>query len=77
MYEALDRHDIDILLLNDCVISWYNVIDLNYGVDTIGLPLICITIEIRRVLKPSSRRTSPRIGNGELKFTKGMAQEHP
>jgi len=43
MYEALDRKDINILLLNGCVISWYNVVDLNHLVDKIGLPLICVT----------------------------------
>ncbi len=43
MYEALDRQDINVLLLNGCVISWYNVIDLNYVADATGLPLICVT----------------------------------
>jgi endonuclease V-like protein UPF0215 family len=43
IYEALDRKDINILLLNGCVISWYNVVDLNCVVDEIGLPLICVT----------------------------------
>jgi endonuclease V-like protein UPF0215 family len=43
MYEALDRDDINILLLNGCVISWYNVIDLNNLADAVGLPLICVT----------------------------------
>lgn len=42
MYEALDRHDINILFLNGCVISRYNVMDLNYMVDAIGLLLICV-----------------------------------
>jgi len=43
MYDALDRHDINLLLLNGCVISWYNVIDLNHVVETTELPLICVT----------------------------------
>ena len=43
MFEALDRRDIKILLLNGCVISWYNVIDLNRVVDATELPLICVT----------------------------------
>ena len=45
MYEALNRRDINIVLLNGCVISWYNVIDLNHIVDSIGLPLVCVTYE--------------------------------
>jgi len=43
MYNALERHDINILLLNGCVISWYNVVDLNHVADTTALPLICVT----------------------------------
>jgi len=43
MYDALDRQDINILLLNGCVISWYNVVDLNHVADTTELPLICVT----------------------------------
>jgi len=43
MYRNLRRDDICILLLNGCVISWYNVIDLNQVAEETGLPLICVT----------------------------------
>lgn len=45
MYEALEREDINLMLLNGCVISWYNVIDLHHLVEATGLPLICVTYE--------------------------------
>ena len=45
MYRNLGREDINILLLNGCVISWYNVIDLNRLSDETTLPLICVTYE--------------------------------
>jgi len=45
MYRSLGREDINFLLLNGCVISWYNVIDLNRLSDETGLPLICVTYE--------------------------------
>ncbi len=45
MYQALERDDINLLLLNGCVISWYNVVDLHHLAETIGLPLICVTYE--------------------------------
>jgi len=32
-----------LLMLNGCVISWYNVIDLHRVSDETGLPLICVT----------------------------------
>ncbi len=45
MYRNLKREDINLLLLNGCVISWYNVIDLNRLTEETGLPLICVTYE--------------------------------
>jgi len=45
MYRNLNREDINLLLLNGCVISWYNVIDLNRLTEETGLPMICVTYE--------------------------------
>jgi len=43
MHRRLGRDDINLLLLNGCVISWYNVIDLHKVAGETGLPLICVT----------------------------------
>jgi len=43
MYRNLRRDDICVLLLNGCVISWYNVIDLHKVAEETNLPLICVT----------------------------------
>lgn len=45
MYRALKRDDINLLMINGCVISWYNVIDLHKVSEEAGLPLICVTYE--------------------------------
>ena len=45
MYKALKRDDINVLMLNGCVISWYNVIDLHRIYEELRLPLICVTYE--------------------------------
>jgi endonuclease V-like protein UPF0215 family len=45
MYKALERDDVNVLLLNGCVISWYNVIDLNWVAQELGLPLVCVTYD--------------------------------
>ena len=60
MYEALDRHDVNILLLNGCVISWYNVVDLNYVVDAIGLPLTCVTYSDSKGLETLFKENFPK-----------------
>ena len=43
MYRNLKRDDINLLILNGCVISWYNVIDLHRVAEETSLPLICVT----------------------------------
>jgi hypothetical protein len=45
LFNDLDRSDINILMLNGCVISWYNVIDLEELFTQLSLPLICVTYE--------------------------------
>jgi endonuclease V-like protein UPF0215 family len=45
MHKTLGRRDVNVLLLNGCVISWYNVIDLHKVAEETGLPLICVTYE--------------------------------
>ena len=59
MYDALNRHDINIVLLNGCVISWYNVIDLNQVVDAIGLPLVCVTYSDSKGLETFFKENFP------------------
>ncbi|MEM0456320.1 MAG: DUF99 family protein [Nitrososphaerota archaeon] len=45
LYRKLGRTDINAMILSGCVISWYNVVDLNAVYEAIGLPLVCITYE--------------------------------
>lgn len=45
MYRTLGRDDVNIILLNGCVISWYNVVDLNRVCEETGIPLICVTYD--------------------------------
>jgi len=45
LYRRLDRNDINLLMLNGCVISWFNVIDLHELSEEIGKPVICVTYE--------------------------------
>lgn len=45
LHEALERRDINLVLLNGCIISWYNIIDLEAVYDSLRLPLVCVTYE--------------------------------
>jgi len=45
LFENLKRKDVNVIFLNGCIISWFNVIDLKKVYEKVGLPLICITYE--------------------------------
>ncbi len=45
LYKKLQRNDINVVLINGCIISWFNIIDLDYLYNTIGIPLACISYE--------------------------------
>jgi len=59
MYDFLDRQDINVILLNGCVISWYNVIDLNRVAEYNHLPLICVTYKESEVLEGYFKKNFP------------------
>jgi len=45
IYRSLGRKDINFILLNGCVISWFNIIDLERVYRETNTPLICLTYE--------------------------------
>ena len=45
IYHKLGREDINLVFLNGCVISWFNIIDLKRVYRDIARPIICITYE--------------------------------
>ncbi len=45
LYKNLKRKDVNVIFLNGCIISWFNVIDLKKVYEKVGLPLICVTYE--------------------------------
>lgn len=45
MYNRLSREDIGLILLNGCIISWFNIVELDRLYSTVQRPAICITYE--------------------------------
>ena len=43
LIEKLHRQDINVIILNGCIISWFNVIDLQRVFTVSSIPLICVT----------------------------------
>ena len=59
LYERLGRKDVNLLMLNGCVISWFNVIDLHEVAERTRRPLICVTYEPSQGLEPYFKRYFP------------------
>lgn len=60
IYRELDRKDINVILLEGAVISWFNVIDLLEVWQKTGRPLICLTYQDSPGLEGYIREYFPR-----------------
>jgi len=45
IYEDLNRKDVNVIMLNGCVISWFNIVDLDAVYAATAKPLIAVTYE--------------------------------
>jgi len=45
IFKQLDRRDVNVVLLNGAVISWFNIIDLQEVYSCTGVPIVCLTYE--------------------------------
>ncbi|GCC10317.1 hypothetical protein IPdc08_00340 [archaeon] len=45
IFSSLGRRDINIIMLNGCVISMFNIIDMGVLYSSLELPVICVTYE--------------------------------
>ena len=59
MVRSLEREDVNLLLLNGCIISRYNVIDLYRLFQEINLPLISVTYKESPGLEKNFRKVFP------------------
>lgn len=59
LYRKLKRRDISVLFINGCVISWYNVMDLNRIHDELKIPLVSLTYEESLGLEDHFKRVFP------------------
>ena len=59
MCKKLGREDINLLILSGCVISRYNIIDVDEVSKRTGLPVVCLTYNESRGIVGSIRRNFP------------------
>jgi hypothetical protein len=56
---AINRRDIQVILLGGCVIAWFNIIDPDRVSHQTGLPVICVTYEDSEGLEDDILRHFP------------------
>jgi len=59
MYRSLSRDDINLIMLNGCIISLFNIIDLNMVSRATDLPLLCVTYYPSEGISESIKRRFP------------------
>ncbi|RLE64257.1 MAG: DUF99 domain-containing protein [Thermoprotei archaeon] len=59
IFRILDRKDISVVMLNGCIISWFNIIDLNTVYEETKIPLICVTYEESEGIEDYIKRYFP------------------
>lgn len=59
MFKSLNRNDINIILLNGCIISLFNIIDLNAVSQAANLPVLCVTYYPSEGLSENIKRRFP------------------
>ncbi len=56
MYRKLKREDVNLIILNGCVISRYNIIDVDELARRSGLPVVCLTYNESKGIEGAIRR---------------------
>jgi endonuclease V-like protein UPF0215 family len=56
MFRKLKRADVNLLMLSGCIISRYNIIDLDELARRTGLPVVCLTYNESRGIEGAIRR---------------------
>lgn len=59
MWRRLGREDVNLVILNGCVISRYNMIDVDLLSRRAGVPVLCLTYNETRGIEDAIRRNFP------------------
>jgi len=59
MFKALHRNDVNLMILSGCIISMYNIIDVDTLSTETGLPVICLTYKESRGIERAIKRHFP------------------
>ena len=59
LVERTGRKDFNVVMVNGCVISWFNIVDVKAMFDALGVPAICVTYEESAGLREYIERYFP------------------
>lgn len=74
LYRALRRDDIPLVFLGGCVISWFNIVDLERVHRGTGLPLVCVTYGESPGLEGHLRDLFPEDGEARVALYRGLGR---
>ncbi len=56
MYRKLARNDVNVIMLSGCIISMYNIVDVDALAEKLNLPVVCVTYKESSGIERSIRR---------------------
>ncbi len=59
IYESLNRRDIHCIMLSGCIVSWFNIINVDEIHKITGLPVVCVTYEDSKGLEDKIEKHFP------------------
>lgn len=77
LYRALSRNDINALMLSGCVLSHYNVVDVDLLARNVEVPVVCLSYNETRGIEDAIRRAFPRGSKARLAVYSRLGGRQP
>jgi len=76
MFRARRRNDVNLIILSGCIISMYNIVDVDSVSKKSGLPVICLTYNESRGIERAIEHHFPDSGK-KLVMYRSLGDRHP
>ena len=76
MFRALRRNDVNLIILSGCIISMYNIVDVDSVSKKSGLPVICLTYNESRGIERAIEHHFPDSGKKLVRY-RSLGDRHP
>ncbi len=77
MYRKLRRNDVNLIMLSGCVISHYNIVDVDEVAKKSEVPIICLTYNESRGIAGAIKRNFPDNYHAKLAIYRKLGERQP